>query len=66
MDTPCSCSDCGTEFLFSKEEQRIWYEEYKLPIFARAVRCLACRRRLRNSLQSTEKTASGRPLDSES
>lgn len=47
QDVVCICRDCGARFVFSKEEQRIWYEEYKLPVYARAVRCLACRRQLR-------------------
>lgn len=32
QDKLLSCRNCGAEFVFTKNEQRVWYEEYKLPI----------------------------------
>lgn len=36
------CEDCKDEFLFSAEEQQAWYEQYKIPHYAVAVRCPFC------------------------
>ena len=47
-DTELKCSSCRKEFLFKKEEKKIWYESYKLPINAEPNNCLECRRKIRN------------------
>ena len=51
-DTAVQCKECRRDFLFSKEEQRHWYEELKLPIYAAAVRCPECRSRVRTMKKS--------------
>jgi len=51
-DTVVQCKACARKFLFSKEEQRHWYEELKLPIYASAVRCPECRARVRAAKKS--------------
>jgi len=44
-----TCVGCGKEFLFSAKEQQHWYEVLKLPIYADANRCAACRRKIRQA-----------------
>jgi len=51
-DTAVRCRACDRQFLFSKEEQRHWYEELKLPIYASAVRCPECRAQVRAAKKS--------------
>jgi hypothetical protein len=46
-DTKLNCSSCSKEFLFKKEEKKVWYETYKLPINAEPNNCLDCRREIR-------------------
>lgn len=36
------CVDCRNEFVFTAEEQLAWYELYKIPHYAQAVRCPYC------------------------
>lgn len=49
VDQPCQCRDCGAAFVFTKEDQRVWYEQHKLPIYVKAIRCLRCRRTQRKA-----------------
>lgn len=42
-DKEVQCCDCACQFIFSKEEQQHWYEILRLPIYARAIRCVSCR-----------------------
>ena len=42
-DKQIQCRDCSCIFVFTKEEQKHWYEDLRLPIYANAVRCLNCR-----------------------
>lgn len=42
-DKQVKCVDCSCQFIFTKEEQRHWYEELHFPIYAEAVRCQECR-----------------------
>lgn len=49
FDREKRCEDCQTNFVFSKEEQQFWYEGLGFSIFSNAKRCLACRRKRRNS-----------------
>jgi hypothetical protein len=46
-DTAFTCRDCGAKCVWTAEQQRRWYEEWKGPIQSRAVRCRVCRDRLR-------------------
>jgi Probable zinc-ribbon domain len=41
------CRGCERRFIFFAEEQRYWYEELRLPLEADAVRCVPCRRKVR-------------------
>ena len=43
FDTEKTCRACGGLFVFSKEEQRRWYEDFKLPPSAEPVDCRSCR-----------------------
>ena len=43
------CIGCGAAFVFTKEQQQTWYEEYGIPIYAYASRCTSCRRTLRQA-----------------
>lgn len=43
FDKTISCRDCNKNFIFSKEEQRHWYEKLKLMVYANQVRCNDCR-----------------------
>jgi hypothetical protein len=47
QDKTKQCRDCGVEFVFSKEEQKHWYEDLKIPIYADAVSCKNCRAKIR-------------------
>lgn len=47
FDTQLDCYLCKREFLFKKEEKKVWYESYKLPINAQPNNCLDCRRSTR-------------------
>jgi hypothetical protein len=43
FDKIASCRDCSNDFVFSKEEQRHWYEKLRLMVLAKEVRCNPCR-----------------------
>ena len=47
IDATFQCARCGSEFPFTAEEQRIWYEEYGFWVDAFPKRCAVCRRDLR-------------------
>ncbi len=42
-----TCSRCGTDFLFSAEEQRFWYEELRFYVDSCPRQCQQCRSDLR-------------------
>jgi hypothetical protein len=46
-DTRFTCRDCGAECVWTAEQQRLWYEQWGGPIQSTAVRCRACRQRVR-------------------
>lgn len=46
-DVRFKCRDCGQECVWTAEQQRLWYEEWAGPVQSTAVRCRACRQRLR-------------------
>lgn len=43
VDTTIVCRNCGVEFLFSVNEQRVWYEEYQFIVDSFPNRCRLCR-----------------------
>jgi hypothetical protein len=47
VDAVFRCARCGSEFPFTAEEQRVWYEEYGFWVDAFPKRCVVCRRDLR-------------------
>ena len=46
-DLKFNCRDCGVECIWTAEQQRLWYEEWSGPVQSTAVRCRACRERVR-------------------
>ena len=50
-DKTMVCRDCGVTFVFTREEQRHWYKELKLPTLVTASRCAPCRKRRRDLLE---------------
>ena len=44
IDKVFTCRDCGSEELWTAEQQKWWYEEAKGHIDSFAVRCRACRK----------------------
>lgn len=49
VDATFACERCGAEFTFSADEQRVWYEEYRVWIDSIPKRCPACRRDARHA-----------------
>lgn len=47
FDSPKECNTCKTDFIFSKEEQKFWYENLKFTIDSTAKNCVACREAIR-------------------
>lgn len=48
-DVRFRCVDCETDEVWTAEQQQWWYEVAKGPIFSTAIRCRACREKLRDS-----------------
>ena len=46
-DKQVKCRDCGQEFVWKAKAQERWFEVLKKPIWAQAVRCAPCGRRVR-------------------
>ena len=46
-DVNFTCRDCGAECVWTAEQQRLWYEQWGGPVQSAAVRCRACRQRVR-------------------
>lgn len=46
-DSNLSCENCKTEFTFSKEEKKFWYESMKFRKESVPVHCLSCRKKIR-------------------
>ena len=44
IDARIPCADCGNHFLFSKDEQRHWYEKLKFWIDSFPDRCKSCQK----------------------
>lgn len=47
-DTPFQCRDCGSDEIWTAEQQKWWYEVAKGPIGSVAVRCRSCRHKERD------------------
>lgn len=47
VDATFRCNRCKSEFCFSAEEQKLWYEHYFIWVFVHPNKCLNCRRELR-------------------
>lgn len=41
------CVDCGKDFHFSVDEQRLWYEQRRFFVDSKPIRCVACRKKER-------------------
>jgi hypothetical protein len=52
------CKTCGKDFVFSKNEQRYWYEELKFRVQSECVNCLDCRREIRANKPTQKKSPS--------
>jgi hypothetical protein len=50
VDATFSCHDCGTDFIFTANEQRFWYEERRFFIDSLPKHCLRCRKAERTRL----------------
>lgn len=46
-DQNLKCRDCEQWYVFSKEEQRHWYEELQFVVYVQNIRCPECRKTLR-------------------
>ncbi|AQW29879.1 zinc-ribbon domain containing protein [Ralstonia syzygii subsp. celebesensis] len=55
VDVHFTCSDCGSQEVWSASQQKWWYEEAKGYVYATAARCLACRRRRRSGRMNNNK-----------
>lgn len=51
FDLQFTCETCRKSFVFSKEEQRYWYEELSFIVFSKPKSCRECRTALRKSKQ---------------
>ncbi|NEX21810.1 hypothetical protein G3480_16085 [Thiorhodococcus mannitoliphagus] len=58
VDQRFICRDCGAQEVWTASQQKWWYEVAKGHIDSRAVRCRACRRRIRD-----RKTAQKRHME---
>ena len=56
-DSEITCSNCNTEFTFSKEEKKHWLEVLKFWVDSTPVNCLNCRKEIRK-LKAENKTLS--------
>ncbi|MFN7841462.1 MAG: zinc-ribbon domain containing protein [Pirellula sp.] len=51
VDIAFKCRDCGRDEVWSAEQQKWFYEEVKGSLYATAIRCNECRKRLREMKQ---------------
>src|SRR6478672_4107211 len=54
-DIRFTCRDCGAECVWTAEQQRLWYEKWGGAIQSTAVRCRACRQRVRREKTEQKK-----------
>jgi hypothetical protein len=55
VDIPFVCRDCGAEEVFTAKQQKWWYEIKQANINSGAVRCYACRKRIRDEKVAQKK-----------
>ena len=48
VDKSKECQACGTEFIFSKEEQKYWYEDLKFWVQSIPKNCKRCHKKIRD------------------
>jgi hypothetical protein len=48
VDKDKKCQTCGSDFIFSKEEQKYWYEELKFWVQSTPKNCTMCRKIIRD------------------
>ena len=51
VDAWFRCADCGSEFIWSANEQRTWFETYRFYVDSQATRCRDCRTKRRDAVQ---------------
>ncbi|REK12234.1 MAG: hypothetical protein DWQ37_12625 [Planctomycetota bacterium] len=51
VDQPFTCVDCGSDEVWTAEQQKWYYEVAKGPIQAMAIRCRDCRRKHRERVE---------------
>jgi hypothetical protein len=60
-DLKFKCRDCEVECVWTDEQQRLWYEEWRGPIQSTAVRCRECREKVRRAkIEQKRRTELGR------
>ncbi len=47
FDKTFSCQQCSTDFVFSKEEQKHWYEKLQFVVYSKPIHCPSCRKEIR-------------------
>ena len=55
VDEPFTCRDCGKEEVWTAKQQQWWFEVAKGNINSKAVRCRACRKRVREEKAAQKK-----------
>ncbi len=55
VDATFKCADCGSEFVFSAQEQRFWYEDRRFYVDSQPKRCAACRKKERQRKLDAQK-----------
>jgi RNase P subunit RPR2 len=51
VDARFRCADCGTDFLWSAKEQKVWFETYRFYVDSHKTRCRTCGAKRRETLQ---------------
>ena len=55
-DVPFTCQDCGSQEVWTAEQQKWWYEVAKGSIYSMAVRCRRCRQARRGGTAEEPET----------
>lgn len=51
IDARFRCAECGADFLWSAQEQQIWFETYRFWVDSSPRLCRACRAKRRDAIQ---------------
>lgn len=66
VDKPFKCVDCGSEEVWTAEQQKWFYEVAKGSLYATAKRCRQCRHRIRDAKdENRRKSEAGRKMEGE-